>query len=127
MMTDETRVPLQTAVENAMHDLGLSENRWETTALFSADGLLMASCGESPVYSRENLLEFCFSLFETVGLLHTANPFDEIIIYGTAGRRMVFRYFEAWGEHMILCAVIAGKKGYRRALTRLISSIRALG
>jgi len=118
--------PVQAVIENAMQELGLNEARWESIALFSDDGLLMAACGESPLYDQESLLEFCFSLMNTVNLLGNDQPLQEIIVKAKDHRLLVFRYFHAWDENMILAAVIPGRKGYKRALNRLLAKIYSL-
>lgn len=120
------KLPVQTAIEDAMHEFGISQERFESIYLFSSDGLLLASRGESSAYSREALLEFSFSLLTTVSLLDSEEPLHEILIRGADQRHLVFRYFHAWDEDMILAAVVPGKKGYRRALNRLLTKIRRL-
>lgn len=109
-----------------MREFGIRERRWESIVLFSTDGLVMASSGESAPYPPDTLLEFSISLLETVRLLDTKRPFDEIIISAAGNRRLVFRYFEAWGEPMILAAVVTGRKGFKRALTRLVKHIASI-
>lgn len=126
MMKATPQVPIQADIERAMHEFGLTEKRWEYIVLFSGDGLVMASSGESPLYPSDMLLEFSFSLLETVKLLNTATPFPEIIIAAAGHKTLVFRYFEAWDEPMILAAVVSGRKGFKRALTRLIKRIASI-
>ncbi len=118
---------IQTTIEQSMKDLGLREERWDTIVLFSSEGLPMASAGRSSALDQERLLEFAFSLLQTTALLEDESSSREIIIRTSGGTRIVFRFFSAWNEDLILAAVISGRKGYRLALNRLVRAIRDLG
>ncbi|MBN1894889.1 hypothetical protein JW906_10355, partial [bacterium] len=122
----ESSVPLQQKIESAMAAFAMEE-RWESIILYSSEGLKMAAHGVSPAYDPEHLLEFAFTQIETVRLLGDRMPVKEIRIQGKDRRILVFRYFDAWGSPMILSAVLAGRKGYKRAMTRLIDLIQKLG
>ena len=119
-MTTES---IQTSIEKAMQEFE-TEDRWECIQLYSSDGLLMAGYGFSHVYSHDNLLEFSFSLIETAMLLDSEPGVKEIVIRGTEKRRLVFQFFQAWDEIVVLAAVLHTRKGYRRAMARLIKLIR---
>ena len=121
----ESSVPLQQKIESAMAEFSM-EQRWESIILYSAEGLKMAAHGTSPAYDQENLLEFAFAQIETVRLLGDRMPVKEILIQGRDRRILVFRYFDAWGSPVILSAVLAGRKGYRRAMVKLIDMIQKL-
>lgn len=114
---------IQAKIETAMEVFGEGV-RWESVFLFSSEGLLMARSGTSENYSEESLLEFSFSLSDLVNLIEDDLPVKEIIISGINKRKLVFRYFRAWDNPMVIAAVVSGKKGYRRALGRLINTIR---
>ncbi|MBN2031414.1 hypothetical protein JW824_14365 [bacterium] len=115
--------PIQFRIETAMKEIGEGV-RWESIFLFSSEGLLMARSGESPEYGEDHLLEFAFSLNDLVGLLTDDLSVKEIIISGIHGKKLVFRYFRAWDNPMVIAAVVSGRKGYRRALGRLIKTIQ---
>jgi len=117
---------VQAEIEAAMRDSGEGE-RWESIFLFSSEGLLMARHGFSPAYDEENLLEFAFSLIGVVRLIENDLPVKEIVVKGKEKKRLVFRYFEAWGEQVVLAAVVSGRKGFRRAIGKLMRFIRGLG
>ena len=121
----ESAAPLQQKIESAMAAFAMEE-RWESIILYSAEGLKMAAHGASTAYDPEALLEFAFAQIETVRLLGDPMPVKEILIQGRDRRILVFRYFDAWGSPMILSAVLAGRKGYRRAMSKLIDMIQKL-
>jgi hypothetical protein len=113
----------QETIERAMHFFG-EKDRWESMYLFSSEGLLMAREGKSDTYNEENLLEFAFSLIETVQLLGGNVPVKEIAVRGKERKMLIFQYIEAWGESIILAAVISGKRGYRRAMNQVVKQIQ---
>ena len=121
--TSETSV--QATIESAMQSFQ-AEERWESIFLFSSEGLLMASVGTSPEYGEEKLLEFSFSLMQAVRSLDKNLPLMEIRLSGRGRRTLVFRLFEGWEEELVLAAVIPGRKGYRRAMNKLIRLIQGL-
>ena len=102
------------------------EDRWENIYLFSLQGLLMAGYESTRVYHEENLLEFVFSLIETNRMLETDISVKEITILGKKKKILLFTYFEALGEELVLTTVTSGKKRYRRALNNLIKFIKSL-
>jgi len=118
--------PMQSKIEATMKRFH-EEERWESIFLFSPEGLLMASQRTATAYDEENLLEFAFSLIDAVRLLGDDLLVKEITARGRNGKILVFRYFHAWEDEFILAAVVSGKKGYRRALTRLVKLIQSLG
>lgn len=115
----------QQRIESVMRQFS-REDRWECIQLYSADGLLMAAHGESPVYNPDKLLEFSFSLIETVRLLEPDTRVKEIVIRGMQNRKLVFHFFNALDETMILAAVLHTRKGYRRAMDNVIRMIREI-
>lgn len=123
--SDTTNNPFQSTIEMTMRSFE-GEERWDLIVLFSSEGLKMASAGKSPLYQDDNLLEFMFSLIETAQLLDTDIPVQEIIIRGKNKKWLVFRYFDAMEEQLVLGAVLSGKKGYRRAMKKLIRQVKAL-
>ncbi len=123
-MSDRTQnLDVQAGIEKAMKSFG-EEFRWESIHLFSSEGYPMAACGSSALYSEDTLLEFSFSLAGAAQFL--GEPDMEIVVRGTASRRLVFRFFTLWDEPVILAATVHGSRGYRRAMDRLIHYIQTL-
>ena len=116
--------PIQSKIEAAMKRFH-EEERWESIFLFSSEGLLMASQRTSTAYGEENLLEFAFSLISMIRLLEDDIPVKEITVRGRNRKTLLFRYFDALGDDLVLAAVVSGKKGYRRALGKLVKLIRS--
>ena len=100
--------------------------RWKALFLISSEGFTLARYGKTGTYSEDVLLEYAFSLKETAILMEGERNTKEITLQSNHGSRIVFRYFSAWNEPMILIAVIGGKWGYKRAMDRLIEYINKL-
>lgn len=124
-MTPSDETPIQETIESAMQTFQ-AEERWESIFLFSSEGLLMASLGTSPQYNEEKLLEFSFSLMEAVRSLDKTLPMMEMRLRGKGQKTLVFRFFEGWEEELVLAAVVSGRKGYKRAMNKLIRLIQNL-
>jgi hypothetical protein len=116
---------VQEKIESQMQNF-FEEERWETIVLFSSEGLLLAACGSSETHNQDNLLEFAFSLIGTTSLLKNDLPVKEITIQSKGRILLVFRFFEAWKETLILAAVVRGRIGYKRAMGKLMKHIRDL-
>ena len=121
----EAEMSLQEKIESVMQT-SHQEERWESISLFSSEGLLLASWGGSEDVTQDSLLEFAFSLIETTHLLEENMTVKEINIRSQGRRRMVFSYFQAWEEALILAAVVQGRKGYKRAMGKLIKHIQSV-
>ncbi|HHS12863.1 MAG TPA: hypothetical protein ENN03_03730 [bacterium] len=117
---------VQEAVEAAM-DRHTEDSRWEAIYLFSSDGFVMARSGRTEMDLEACLLQFVFALTGTVELLDENQPAGEICIRTFKGRRLIFRFFKAFEESMILAAVTQGRKGYIRAMNSLIRELQAHG
>jgi hypothetical protein len=118
-------IPVQARIEAAM-DTYQEQDRWERIVLFSSEGLPMASHGSTDAYREGDLLQLAFSLTETIRLFGEASPVREVLISGDESRMLSFHFFKAWGETVILAAVTTRKRGYRRAIARLIDSIQQI-
>jgi hypothetical protein len=118
-------IPVQAKIEAAM-DTFQEQDRWETVVLFSSEGLPMASHGRSDAVGEADLLQFAFSLIEAVRLLGEDAPVREVTLRVGEKRNLSFHYFKAWGENLVLALVVSHKRGYRRALSRLIDYIQKL-
>jgi len=119
----EKDLSLQGQIESVMKRFE-AEGRWECIFLFSPEGLPMATSGTSDLYREENLLEFAFSLISTMKMLGGKPPVKDVWIRVQDRKSLVFRYFDAWGEPLILAAVVSGRKGYRHALNKLVKQIQ---
>ena len=118
-------IPVQAKIEAAM-DTFHEGDRWEAILLFSSEGLPLASHGAIGAYGEEDLMQFAFSLIGAVRLLGESVPTKEIVLTGREGHLLSFHYFSAWGEEVVLAVVATKKRGYRRAVARLIQFIQGI-
>ena len=124
-MSPADAMTVQAKIEAVMQEF-YDEERWESIFMISSEGLLMASYGNSPDYKLENILEFNVSLINMIQHLDHHMPVNEMTVREKRGKMIVFHYFDAWGEKLSLAAVVSGKKGFRRALGRLVKFIQNL-
>ena len=118
-------IPVQARIEAAM-DTFQEGDRWESIVLFSSEGLPMASQGGAEAYPEGSLLQFGFSLLAAVRLLGEESPVKEIVLHSGGDRMLSFHFFKAWGESVILAAVTTKKRGYHRAVAKLIQTIQKI-
>jgi len=118
-------IPIQARIEAAM-DTYQEGDRWESIVLFSSEGLPMASQGRTAEIPEGDLLQLAFSLLNAVRLLGDGAPVKEAVLHGGGNRILSFHFFEAWGEPVILAAIMTSKRGYRRALMKLIHNIQQI-
>ena len=118
-------MPIQKEIEAAM-ELYNDKERWESIYLFSSEGFLLAHQGTGWDSGEENILEFTFSIITSVKLVENSLSVEEIAIRGRDRKMLVFYYFDAWNDNMVLAAVVSGKRCYRRALSRLVKHIHSL-
>ena len=113
---------IQSRIESIMREFA-NEGRWQAIYLFSSEGLPMAGINLGDEIPEDRLLEFAFSLIQTRDLLKETDPAGEILIKGRKNR-MVFTFFTGLESELILAAAVRGRKGYRRAMARLIKTIQ---
>ncbi len=127
-MEEKRRAP-QDIIEAKMLAL-IEAGRYEMAHLFSAEGLVMAEAFGSRVIERDRLAEVSVMFQEVRNLAETMGGISrlrEVIMEGQNRRKIVFRFFPAFGQEVILVAVVPPRTAYRlvtNQLVRLIESIR---
>jgi len=124
-MSSESSKGLESKLKWAMARFG-ERRRWQALILLSSEGYTLARYGNTKPYSEDLLLEFAYSLNDTAILLDGSKSAKEITLQCNRGLRIIYRYFTAWNEPLVLIAVTAGKWGYKRAMDRLIEYINKL-
>lgn len=102
---------------------------YEAAYLFSREGLPIAQVGSSSEVDPDRLAEMSIMFQDVQRLTNTLGGIDnlkEVFVEGTNFRKVAFRFFEAFGEHVVLAVVIPPGKTYRKHtndLQRLIHAI----
>ena len=127
----ELGVDVETAM-NSLEEVHISLPCWQgddvggfetSDAVLTGGGILATGNYPGKPRTVEELredLEFAFSLIESVRLLGNDLSVKEITIRGSERKTMIFKYFNAWDDELILAAVVSGRKGYKRAMGKLI-------
>jgi predicted regulator of Ras-like GTPase activity (Roadblock/LC7/MglB family) len=107
----------------------LQFGNYEAAYLFSREGLPIAQTGNSSAVDPERLAELSIMFQDVQRLPNTLGAIDtlkEVFVEGKNQRKVVFRFFPAFGEEVVLAVVIPPRKTYRKHtndLQRLINTI----
>ena len=101
-------------------DLG----NFEGAFLFSSEGLPLAQVSNASPYQQEDLLEISLNLGKT---LTQVSEVREVIILDRERRKLVFRFFHAFEEPVVLAIVVPPGKVYRAYTNKIIRVIKKLG
>jgi hypothetical protein len=123
IMNDWT--PPQSAIEEKMREISERGN-YEMVHLLSSEGLPLAEYYLQPIIEKDRLVELSV-LFREVkkvaDMMGNISSIKEMIVEGTGSRKIVFRFFQAFGEEVALVVVVPPKKSYRALTNQLIHTI----
>jgi len=122
--TTETSVKApQISIENKMTEI-LGLGTYEAAYLFSDEGLpiAQASNANGQEVDRDRIAELSI-LFHDVRRLASVmggiSRLREVIIEGENRRKIVFRFFNAFGQQVILAVVVPPQKSYKQRTNEL--------
>jgi len=122
-MTEVAMKSPQELIENKMADI-LGNGAYEAAYLFSDEGLpiAQASNAEGQQVDRDRIAELSI-LFHDVrrmaAVMGGISQLREVIIEGENHRKIVFRFFNAFGQQVILAVVVPPKKSYKQRTNEL--------
>ncbi len=122
-MTDAAVKSPQELIENKMADI-LGNGTYEAAYLFSDEGLpiAQASKADGQQVDRDRIAELSI-LFHDVqriaAVMGGISKLREVIIEGENHRKIVFRFFNAFGQQVILAVVVPPKKSYKQRTNEL--------
>jgi predicted regulator of Ras-like GTPase activity (Roadblock/LC7/MglB family) len=120
--TVPARTP-QVAIEKKMSEI-VALGTYEAAHLFSNEGLPIAqvSSATGQAIDRDRIAEMAI-LFQDVrrmaSLMGGISRLREVLIEGENHRKIVFRFFNAFGQQVILAVVVPPKKSYRQRTNEL--------
>lgn len=121
--TAETTKTPQVSIEKKMADI-LAIGTYEASYLFSDEGLpiAQASSTNGQQVDRDRIAEMSI-LFHDVrrmaSLMGGISRLREVIIEGENRRKIVFRFFQAFGQQVILAVVVPPQKAYKQRTNEL--------
>lgn len=118
----------QELIEQKMQEI-VSLGNYEAAYLFSNEGLPLARATANGAEDADRLAEISL-LFHDIRRLALSlggiEKLREVLIEGDNGRKIVFRFFPAFHEEVILVAVISPRKSYRKLTNELQRKVRAI-
>jgi predicted regulator of Ras-like GTPase activity (Roadblock/LC7/MglB family) len=121
--TAETAKTPQVSIEKKMADI-LAGGTYEAAYLFSDEGLpiAQASSTNGQQVDRDRIAELSI-LFHDVrrmaSLMGGISRLREVTIEGENHRKIVFRFFQAFGQQVILAVVVPPQKAYKQRTNEL--------
>lgn len=120
----ENQAP-QFVIEEKMRSIAELGN-YDMVHLFSSEGLPVAEYYAENVLEKDRLAELSL-LFRDVrqmaDVMGKISSIKEMVIEGYNRRKIVFRFFNAFGQDLILAIVVPPRKAYRGVTNSLIRVI----
>jgi hypothetical protein len=124
---NETNSP-QEKIENFMAEV-VKLGNYETAYLLSEEGLALAHNLADEVVPEERLVEMSV-LFQDIqkmaDVMGGIDEINELIIEGHNKRKIIFRFFNAFDQHVILALIVPPQKTYRGLTNRLVRLIQTV-
>ncbi len=111
----------QAALEQVLKDL-CKRGSFQTAAIASANGLLVASAGPE----AELMAAVAANLSTMVERLSRLDPVNEIVICGQTGYQLVCRYFTSRGDALILIVLLRAGSAYRQRVGWAVRRLQAV-
>ena len=125
-IASEVKSP-QAVIEKAMRDI-LQKGFYDAVHLFSDEGLPLATAsntsGNGAPHSKDqdSIAEMAI-LFQNVRRMAAAmadiTGLREVLIEGVNRRKVVFRFFKAFDQEVVLAVVVPANKSYRKVTNEL--------
>ncbi len=121
------KIAPQAEIETRMKAI-VRDGHYEAVYLFSEEGLYLARAHVENSLDEERLAEISLVLNDVQRLANTLGKIErlkEVFMEGENYRKIIFRFFPAFGQNVVLAAVVPPHKTYRRYtndLQRLINT-----
>jgi predicted regulator of Ras-like GTPase activity (Roadblock/LC7/MglB family) len=116
----KVKIP-QAAIENRMAEIVTAGNI-EAAHLFSDEGLPIAQWASQQNVERDRIAEMAIMLHELrrmAGVMGGISRLREVTIEGENRRKIVFRFFQAFEQQVVLAVVVPPNKTYRQRTNEL--------
>lgn len=121
-------MPPQSIIEEKMREI-TERGNYEMANLFSNEGLPIAEYCDEQLIDKDRLAELSI-LFREIkkmaDVMGKISSIKEMIIEGYNRRKIVFRFFHAFNQDVVLALVVPPKKAYKgltNSLVRIIEKI----
>ncbi len=121
----ETSVSPQSVIESKMKEIA-DRGNYDMVHLFSNEGLPLAEYYHNGIIDKDRLIELSL-LFREVrkmaDVMGKISNVKEMIVEGYNQRKIVFRFFQAFNQEVVLAIVVPPKMAYRGLTNSLIKVI----
>ncbi|MDZ7263815.1 MAG: hypothetical protein ONB16_04475 [candidate division KSB1 bacterium] len=126
-MTQNELAP-QEQIENFMKEV-IALGNYEMAYLLSQEGLLLAQGQAAAVVPEDRLIELSIHFQEVqqmADVMAGISEIKELVIEGYNRRKIIFRFFHAFGQAVVLALIIAPQKSYKGLTNKLVRLIQKI-
>lgn len=123
----DTQSP-QLLIETKMREIS-EVGHYEMIQLLSSEGLPLAEYYGQQVIKKDRLAEMSILFHEVrkmADVMGKISNVKEVVVEGYSGRKIVFRFFHALNQDVILAVVVPPKKAFRGRTNSLIRVIEKI-
>lgn len=116
----------QEKIESFMKEV-IELGNYEMAYLLSQEGLLLAQSKSAEIIPEDRLVEMSITFQEIEQMADVMAGIDEIkelALEGSNKRKIIFRFFKAFGQSVALALIIPPQKSYRGLTNRLVRLIQ---
>lgn len=117
--------PPQSLIEERMREITVS-GHYDMVHLFSDEGLTLAEYYDEDIVDKDRLAELSLLLRqvrEMADVMGQISNVKEMIVEGFNCRKIVFRFFRAFNQEVVIAIVVPPQKSYRALTNSLIKMI----
>ncbi len=121
-------LPPQTLIEEKMRKITQRGN-YDMVHLFSDEGLPLAGYYDDEIVDSDRLAELSIMLREVkkmADVMGKISNIKELIVEGYNHRKIVFRFFHAFNQDVVLAVVVPPQKAYRGVTNSLVRTIEKI-
>lgn len=118
----------QSLIEERMREISADGN-YDMVHLFSHEGLPLASYFNENVIDKDRLAELSLlfqELRKMADVMGKISNIKEMIVEGYNHRKIVFRFFYAFEQEVVLAIVVPPRKSYRALTNSLVRTIEQI-
>lgn len=107
----------------------IEEGNYESAYLFSEEGLTLASGTKKEIIEEDRFVEMAMILQNIQKMADVMGGIDnirELIIDGNNRRKIVFRFFHAFNQDLVLALIIPPRKTYRGLTNKLVRLVQKI-
>jgi len=118
----------QSVIEKKMIEISERGN-YDMVSLFSDEGLPLAEFNNEQVIEQDRLAELSIMLREVrkmADAMGKISKIKEMIVEGFNHRKIVFRFFHAFDQDVVLAIIVPPKKSYKALTNSLVRTIEQI-